>query len=87
MDNTEKKKARDYKHEYNRDQASRGAKQDRAARNNARRQAIREGRVKVGDGKEIDHKKPLSRGGSNARSNQRVVSRHTNRVKSNKIKE
>ena len=87
MDNTEKKKARDFDYEYKRDQASPQAKKDRAARNKARRQAIREGRVKVGDGKEIDHKKPLSRGGSNARSNKRVVSRHTNRVKSNKIKE
>ena len=40
--------------------------------------------VSKGDGKEIDHKKPLSKGGSNAKSNQRVVSRSTNRKKGNK---
>lgn len=55
------------------------AKKDRAARNKARRKAVREGRVKKGDGKELDHKKPLSTGGSRSTSNTRVVSRKTNR--------
>ena len=89
----EKKKAkcplkngkRDYKCEYRKyGGASRKGKKDRAARNQARKVAEREGRVKKGDGKEIDHKKPLSKGGSNAKSNQRVVSRSTNRKKGNK---
>lgn len=35
--------------------------------------------MKKGDGKEVDHKTALSNGGSNAKSNQRVVSRKTNR--------
>jgi len=33
---------------------------------------MREGLVKKGDGKHVDHKKPLSKGGSNKRSNLRV---------------
>lgn len=65
--------------EYDRDQASPKAKKDRAARNKARREAIKEGRVKKGDGKEVAHLKPLSKGGSNAKSNQRVMSRSANR--------
>lgn len=76
---------RDYKCEYRKyGGASKKGKKDRAARNQARKVAKREGRVKKGDGKEIDHKIPLSKGGSNAKSNQRVVSRTTNRKKGNK---
>lgn len=55
------------------------AKKQRAMRNKARREAEREGKVHKGDGKEVDHKKALSNGGSNAKSNRRVVSRKTNR--------
>ena len=36
-------------------------------------------------GKDIDHKKPLSKGGSNSRKNLRLVSKKTNRSK--KIKQ
>jgi hypothetical protein len=55
------------------------AKKQRAARNKARREAEKEGKVHKGDGKEVHHKKALSNGGSNAKSNQQVVSRKTNR--------
>jgi hypothetical protein len=55
------------------------AKKQRAARNKARREAEKEGTVHKGDGKEVDHKTPLSKGGSNDKSNRRVVSRKTNR--------
>lgn len=72
---------RDYKKEYQRDHASPTAKKNRAKRNTARREAMREGRVSKGDGKEVDHIVPLSKGGSNRRSNRRVVSRRTNRQK------
>lgn len=48
-------------------------------RRKARRHAIAEGRVAIGDGKDIDHRTPLDKGGSNARSNQRVVSEAKNR--------
>ena len=76
---------RDYKCEYQKyGGASKKGKKDRAARNQARKVAEREGKVKKGDGKEIDHKKPLSKGGSNSKSNQRIVSRATNRKKADK---
>ena len=51
----------------------------RVERNRARREAIREGVVQKGDGKEIDHKRPLDKGGSGADSNKRVVSASENR--------
>ena len=73
-------KKRDYKKEYERDHKSTKDKKDRAARNKARR----ESGLKKGDPREIDHKKPLSKGGSNGKSNRRIVSRKTNRKKGNK---
>ncbi len=51
----------------------------RVANNKARREGIREGRVKVGDGKHIDHKVPLDAGGSTKKKNTRVVSAKTNK--------
>lgn len=52
---------------------------DKRVKNNAaRRDAIREGRAKVGDGTHVDHKVPLDKGGTNARSNLRVVDADTN---------
>jgi hypothetical protein len=35
--------------------------------------------VHKGDGKDVDHKKPLIDGGSTSKANQRIVSEHTNR--------
>jgi len=52
----------------------------RVARNKVRREAIAEGTVKRGDGKEIDHKKMLDQGGSTAKSNTRVVDAKDNRA-------
>lgn len=51
----------------------------REQNNAARREAIRKGEARVGDGKDVDHKKPLRKGGSNAESNTRVVDRGDNR--------
>ena len=51
----------------------------RVERNQARREALRDGTVRKGDGKEIDHKRMLDAGGSNAPSNRRVVSASANR--------
>lgn len=50
------------------------------ANNKARREAIREGRASKGDGTHVDHKMPLDKGGSTAKSNTRVVSNKTNRA-------
>lgn len=54
-------------------------KKNRAKRNAARKQMMKEGKVKKGDGKDVDHKKQLIDGGSNDRSNLRVTSRKKNR--------
>lgn len=51
----------------------------RVKNNAARREAIQEGRVKVGDGKDVAHKKSLENGGSNAPGNLSVESRAKNR--------
>ena len=51
----------------------------RVANNKARREALREGRVKKGDGKDVDHITTLAKGGSATKSNTRVVSQKKNR--------
>lgn len=60
-------------------------KKARAARNKARRQAVREGRARKGDGMDVDHKTPLSRGGSASERNTRVISAKKNRSAGGKI--
>jgi hypothetical protein len=51
-------------------------------RKKARRKAIKDGRVSLGDEtKDVDHKKPLSKGGTNAKGNTKVMSSTTNRSK------
>lgn len=70
---------RNYKDEYQKHQSSEQDKKDRAARNKARRKAIREGRASKGDGVDLDHKKPLRSGGSRSTSNTRVRDRSSNR--------
>lgn len=52
----------------------------RVARNRARRKAIREGRVRKGDGMELDHV-GSHRTGSLDNVPTRVVSRHKNRIR------
>lgn len=52
---------------------------NRAERNKARSELSKEGLVHKGDGKDVDHKKPLNKGGTNSRSNLRAVPKSTNR--------
>lgn len=52
---------------------------DRAERNRARASAMKAWKVKKGDGKEIDHKKPLSKWWAKSNTNTRVLSMKTNR--------
>ena len=78
------KKERDYKAEYARWGKSKKARANNNARKRNRYWFEKEGKVKPGDGKEIDHKVPLCKGGSNKRSNLRVVSKATNRKKARK---
>jgi len=51
----------------------------RVARNKARQQALKEGKVQKGDDKDVHHKKPLDSGGSTSKSNTTVTSRKENR--------
>lgn len=69
---------RDYAQEK-RTSDARGEKPKRAARNRARRVMMNAGMVKKGDGKDVDHKQELSKGGSNARSNLRAMPASKNR--------
>tara|TARA_R110000751_G_scaffold59333_1_gene124589 strand:- start:140 stop:406 length:267 start_codon:yes stop_codon:yes gene_type:complete len=63
---------RDYKRENKVTKSKPTNIKKRVLRNKARRMLERAGLVKKGDGKHVDHKKPLSKGGSNKRSNLRV---------------
>lgn len=51
----------------------------RTEQNAARRELMKTGEVKKGDGKDVDHKKPLSKGGSNSKGNLRAVPASENR--------
>ena len=51
----------------------------RVANNKARREALRDGRVVKGDGKDVHHVQPLDKGGSAKKSNTKVISKKTNR--------
>ena len=68
---------RDYRKEYRDYHSKPEQKKNRAARNKARRDSG----LKKGDSREVDHIRPLSKGGSNTKKNTRVVSRATNRKK------
>lgn len=72
-------KARNYKKEYANYQGTEKQKTNRAARNKARREMERKGAVHKGDGKDVDHKTPLAKGGGNGEKNWRVKSRSANR--------
>lgn len=72
--------ARDYKKEYRDYHSSPEQKKKRAMRNAARRKAEAEGKVSKGDGKDIDHKKPVRKGGTNENGNTRVQTVAKNRA-------
>lgn len=59
-------------------------RRNRSERITARRELTKEGVVRKGDGKDVDHRQPLSKGGSNARSNLRAISASANRAKGNR---
>jgi hypothetical protein len=70
---------RNYKKEYRNYHGKPKQRAERAARTKAREQMIKKGKVKKGDGKDIDHKKPLRSGGSKGLNNLRVRDRSENR--------
>jgi hypothetical protein len=78
-------KPRPYKKEWEQ-QKARDEKKSRATRERARYHIDKNGTDKnnngkadVREGKDIDHKRPLSKGGTNSKSNLRVVSASNNR--------
>lgn len=71
---------RDYKREVTLYTSKPEVKKKRAEQNAARRIMEKAGKVHKGDGKDVDHKVPLSKGGSpTSRSNLRVVPASQNR--------
>lgn len=68
---------RNYKQEARTESKER--KQQRSLRNQARQTMIKKGKAAVGDGKDVGHKRALSRGGSNTLANLAVQSRSSNR--------
>lgn len=69
---------RDYAQEW-KTAKTRGEDKGNAARHRLRRKAVKLGMVKPNDGKDIDHKKALSKGGSNTIKNARVTTPSENR--------
>jgi|TARA_R100000742_G_C4279472_1_gene104138 5-methylcytosine-specific restriction endonuclease McrA len=72
-----KRSKRNYKKEYLEYHGKQKQIDDRNKRNKARRKM----KLKKGDPREVDHKRPLSKGGGNGKKNLRVTSRKTNRKK------
>lgn len=70
---------RDYAKEYANYDGTPAVKKKRAERNKARRMLEREGVVHKGDGKDVDHATPLSKGGKTVRSNLRAKPAAANR--------
>jgi len=70
---------RDYRREYDNYHSKPEQKKNRAKRNAARATMEKAGKVSKGDGKDVAHKKPLAKGGSNEKSNLKVASRSKNR--------
>tara|TARA_B100001059_G_scaffold226104_1_gene254081 strand:+ start:890 stop:1150 length:261 start_codon:yes stop_codon:yes gene_type:complete len=74
-------KERDYRKEYDNYHGKPEQRKNRSKRVLARREMEAAGRVKKGDKKDVDHKKPLASGGSNDISNLRVRSISKNRAR------
>jgi hypothetical protein len=80
LNSIEEEYKRDYDMEYRNYHGKPKQRKERAARTKAREQMEKKGVVKKGDGKDIDHKKPLRSGGSKGINNLRVRDRSKNRA-------
>lgn len=65
--------------EYAQYHGSEEQKKKRAMRNAARATMVKKGVVKKGDGMDIDHKRPIAKGGGNGVGNLRAVPASANR--------
>jgi hypothetical protein len=70
--------ARDYKKEAQYENTPQQIK-NREARNRARAEMMRKGVVRKGDGKDVDHIKPLAKGGGTGSENLRAIPKSQNR--------
>jgi len=70
---------RDYKKEYQKYHSKPEQIKNRSERTTLRREANSKGITHKGDGLDLDHKKPLSKGGANTLANARVTSKSENR--------
>jgi len=70
---------RDYKTEYEKYAGTAKQRKLRSERTIARNASNADGRTSKGDGTNLDHRIPLSKGGSSAKSNLRVVSESRNK--------
>lgn len=71
--------SKEYKTAKTRGEVATGHDSGSAERHRARRLAVKKGMVSTGDGKDVDHIKPLSKGGTTTPGNLRVESAHDNR--------
>jgi len=71
--------ARDYRREYAAYQGTPEQIHNRALRNKARREEIKAGKAHKGDGMDVDHTVPISKGGATTERNLRVVPKSENR--------
>ena len=70
---------RDYKKEVAKYTSRPSVIKKRVEQNKARRMMEKAGKVHKGDGNDVDHKKPLSKGGRTTKGNLRVVPKSKNR--------
>jgi hypothetical protein len=70
---------RNYANEYKSYQGTPEQIKKRAMRNAARSEMEKKGVVSKGDGKDVDHKTPIAKGGGNGNGNLRAVPKSQNR--------
>ena len=71
--------ARNYKAEYEKYQGKPEQIANRSKRNQARREMEKKGLVSRGDGMDVDHKRPMAKGGGNGHGNLQVKPKSANR--------
>ena len=70
---------RDYRKEYDRYQSTPEQIANRSERNQARATLAKKGVVHKGDGMDVDHKRPITKGGGNTPGNLRAIPKSQNR--------
>jgi hypothetical protein len=73
------KKPRDYKSEYANYQGKPEQIKNRSERNQARAIMVKKGVAHKGDGLDVDHSKPIAKGGGNGKGNLRMKTKSANR--------